>query len=103
MVMYPGAFNMTTGPLHWDLLMRCRAVDNQLYVAGIAPAQNKDSGYLSYGHSLVVSPWGKILTQAELNEEILVADIDLDEVKAMREQIPTSSQRRHDLYETIKK
>lgn len=103
MILYPGAFNMTTGPMHWDLLLRCRAVDNQVFVAGIAPASDKSAKYVSYGHSIVISPWGKTITEAEFDEAILYADINLDELKDVRQQIPTSFQRRHDMYETIYK
>lgn len=103
MVLYPGAFNMTTGPMHWELLLRGRAVDCQLFTAGIAPAQDKTAGYLSYGHSMVVNPWGKVLGEANLDEEVICVDIDLDEVSKMRSQIPTGVQRRNDLYETVKR
>jgi omega-amidase len=56
-LVYPGAFNMTTGPLHWELLQRARAVDNQVYVATISPARNPQSTYQAWGHSTIVSPW----------------------------------------------
>ena len=48
---------MTPGPLHWELLLRARALDNQLYVVGAAPARNEASNYVAYGHSLIVDPW----------------------------------------------
>lgn len=94
---------MVTGPMHWELLLRARAVDNQVFTAGIAPAQDLSSGYHSFGHSSIISPWGKVLAQAVFDEEIVYADLDLDEVKNMRAQIPTWSQRRYDIYETINK
>lgn len=103
MILYPGAFNMTTGPMHWDLLLRCRAVDNQVFVAGIAPATDKTAKYVSYGHSVVISPWGKTVEKAEHDEAVLYAEINLSEVENMRQQIPTSFQRRLDIYETIHK
>ncbi len=53
---YPGAFNMTTGPLHWELLLRSRAVDNQMYVAGISPARDASAGYIAWGNSMIVTP-----------------------------------------------
>lgn len=64
MLIYPSAFNMTTGPLHWSLLTRCRAVDNQAFVAVASPARVTDSNYVAWGHSMVVDPWGKILEEA---------------------------------------
>jgi omega-amidase len=75
MLLYPGAFNMTTGPLHWELLMRGRAVDTQCFVAGIAPARSKGAGYQSYGNTMLVDPWGKILCRADADEEIVYANI----------------------------
>lgn len=61
MILVPAAFNMTTGPSHRDILFRTRALDNQVYTLGIAPARNPSSGYTSWGHSIVVSPWGDII------------------------------------------
>ncbi len=58
LVLLPSAFNMTTGPAHWELTLRARALDNQLFTAACAPAQNPHASYLSYGHSLIASPWG---------------------------------------------
>ncbi|KAK6638648.1 hypothetical protein RUM43_006915 [Polyplax serrata] len=102
-ILYPGAFNMCTGPMHWETLLRCRAIDNQVYVAGISPATDQCAKYVAYGHSMIISPWGKILTSAEHEDSILYAIINLDEVKDARQQIPTGDQRRHDIYETIYK
>ena len=50
---------MTTGPAHWELLQRARAVDNQLFVATCSPARNPDASYHAWGHSTVVSPWAQ--------------------------------------------
>lgn len=97
---YPGAFNMTTGPAHWELLFRSRALDNQSYCVGVAPALNKDASYHSYGHSIVTSPWGEVLTQADEKEQIIFCDIDLSEIKKIREELPLLKNKRKDLYET---
>lgn len=48
---------MTTGPAHWELLQKARAVDNQLYVAGVSPARDENSSYVSWGHTSLISPW----------------------------------------------
>ncbi|KAJ4302274.1 Omega-amidase nit3 [Collariella sp. IMI 366227] len=63
-LIYPGAFNLTTGPLHWCLLARARAVDNQCYVALCSPARDMSAGYHAYGHSLVVDPMAGVLVEA---------------------------------------
>ena len=57
LLVYPGAFNMTTGPAHWELLARARAVDNQCYVATVSPARDVTASYVAWGHSLIVNPW----------------------------------------------
>lgn len=103
MILYPGAFNMCTGPIHWEILLRARAIDSQTFVAGISPATDCNAKYVAYGHSMIISPWGKILTQAGHEDSILYANINLDEIRDSRQQIPTGEQRRHDIYETIYK
>ncbi|XP_013875688.1 omega-amidase NIT2 isoform X2 [Austrofundulus limnaeus] len=57
LLVYPGAFNMTTGPAHWELLQRARAVDNQVFVATASPARDEAASYVAWGHSSVVNPW----------------------------------------------
>ena len=57
----PAAFNMTTGPAHWELLLRQRAVDNQCFTVGAAPARDEAASYVAWGHSLVCDPWGTVL------------------------------------------
>ncbi|GAB6031084.1 hypothetical protein CHUAL_007895 [Chamberlinius hualienensis] len=98
LIVYPGAFNMTTGPLHWDLLLRSRANDNQLFVAGVSPARDENSGYVAWGNSSIIDPWGKVIGKLDEQERILYAEIDLDEVNAARAQIPVSFQKRIDIY-----
>jgi omega-amidase len=100
---YPGAFNMTTGPAHWELLCRARALDNQVYVACISPARDVKHSYVAWGHSMVVNPWGEVLTKADENPTIIYADIDLNRLDEIRQQIPITKQKRNDLYEVIDK
>lgn len=57
LLVYPGAFNMTTGPAHWEALQRGRAIDNQVYVATVSPARDDSASYVAWGHSTIVSPW----------------------------------------------
>ena len=96
---YPGAFNMTTGPAHWELLFRSRALDNQAFCVGVAPALNMDASYHSYGHSIVTSPWGEVISQADEKEDIIFCEIDLSEIKKVREELPLLKNKRKDLYE----
>lgn len=96
---YPGAFNLTTGPAHWELLFRNRALDNQVFTIGVAPALDKDANYNSYGHSIITNPWGEVLTQGEFDEELIIQEIDLNEIKKVREELPLLKNRRKDIYE----
>lgn len=98
LLVYPGAFNMTTGPAHWELLQRGRALDNQLYVATVSPARDTVAKYVAWGHSTVVNPWGEVIATTEHEETILYADIDPPYADEVQEQIPTRKQKRDDMY-----
>uniref|UniRef100_A0A4W4EE39 omega-amidase n=1 Tax=Electrophorus electricus TaxID=8005 RepID=A0A4W4EE39_ELEEL len=98
LLIYPGAFNMTTGPAHWELLQRARAVDNQVYVATASPARDETASYVAWGHSSVINPWGEVITKAGSDEAIVYADIDLQYLADVRQQIPVTKQKRDDLY-----
>ena len=100
-IIVPGAFNMTTGPAHWELLFRQRAVDNQLFTIGVAPARDENGVYVSYGNSIVCSPWGEVLYRAGAQETTLMAEIDLSLNERIRSQLPLLSALRHDLYRTV--
>ncbi|KAL5500281.1 hypothetical protein EMCRGX_G011813 [Ephydatia muelleri] len=95
---YPGAFNMTTGPAHWELLIRSRALDNQLYVAAISPARDEAASYVAWGHSTLANPWGEVVAKASEKEDIVYGDVDLELLENVRKQIPVTHQRRLDLY-----
>ncbi|EME31199.1 nitrilase [Galdieria sulphuraria] len=95
----PAAFNMTTGPAHWELLMRSRALDNQMYVAACGPARNESASYQAWGHSMIASPWGDIVISTEFQEDLLISEVKKELVQKTRVSIPLSKQRRSDLYE----
>ncbi|KAI5615982.1 omega-amidase NIT2, partial [Silurus asotus] len=99
LLIYPGAFNMTTGPAHWELLQRARALDNQVYVATASPARDESASYVAWGHSSVVNPWGEVITKAQSEESVVYADIGLQYLSDVREQIPITKQKRNDIYE----
>lgn len=99
LLVYPGAFNMTTGPAHWSVLVRGRAVDTQAYVAMVSPARSEDpADYQAYGHSMVANPWAEVLVEAEHEPGVWVAEVDPDEVDRIRQQVPTSFQKKSSLY-----
>jgi len=101
MIVYPGAFNITTGPLHWQLLTQARAVDNLLHVATCSPARDTSDGakYTAWGHSSVVGPFAEVMAEAGHGQEIVYADIDFKKNDTRRKNLPLQSQKRNDLYE----
>lgn len=88
MIIVPASFNMTTGPMHWELLFRARAVDNQVFMLGCASATDENAGYHSYGHSIITDPWGNVTAQLGFDEQVITCDIDLNETDEIRQQIP---------------
>lgn len=101
LICYPGAFNMTTGPLHWELLQRARAIDNQLYVATCSPARDINAGYVAWGHSTLVAPFGEIVATTEHEEATVIADIDYSRIEERRMNMPLEKQRHGDLYQLV--
>lgn len=97
-VFVPAAFNMTTGPAHWQLHFRARALDSQIYMFGCAPARDMSASYHSYGHSIITSPWGDVVAELDEKPGMLVENIDLGRVEAVREQLPILSARRPEIY-----
>ena len=102
-LIFPGAFNLTTGPAHWEILFKSRALDNQVYAIGVAPALDMDASYNSFGHSIAVNPWGEVIEELDYEEGLKIVEIDLDEIKRIREEIPILKNRRTDLYEIKEK
>lgn len=107
LLIYPAAFNTVTGPMHWDLLMRSRALDNNVYVAMCSPARNTEKldSYQCYGFSSVYNPFAQLVASSEkgFEEDIVFGDIDLSKNREIEEQIPTWKQKRKDMYELIEK
>jgi omega-amidase len=99
LIIVPAAFNHASGPLFWELVLRSRAVDQQLFVAAVSPAPNPQASYQAWGHSLVVDPWGRIIAQAGQEEGILWAELDFSLNEQIRREIPFYKHRRRDLYE----
>lgn len=98
LILVPAAFNMTTGPAHWELTFRSQGLYNQVYTVGTSPARDLDASYHSWGHSIVCDPWGTVLSQLDENEDIQITEIDLAKVLQTREQLPLLKHRRTDLY-----
>lgn len=100
-ITYPSAFTVPTGEAHWEVLLRARAIETQAYIVAAAQAGHHNEKRQSYGHSMIVSPWGEVV--ASLGDspepEIATADIDLDLVAKVRREMPLL--RRTDVYPEI--
>ena len=101
-IFVPAAFNMTTGPAHWELSFRARALDNQIYMIGCAPMRDPSIGYTSWGHSIVTNPWGAVENQLDEKEGILLQEIDFSYEEQVREELPLLKSRRLDIYNLTK-
>lgn len=100
-MIYPGAFNTVTGPLHWELLQRARAIDNQIFVAACSPARDVNANYKAWGHSTIVNPMGEILSTTKEQEDIVSCTIELEKMIETRQSIPVTFQRRFDIYNDV--
>ena len=85
----PSAFTVPTGKAHWHTLLRSRAIETGCFVFAAAQDGEHECGRKTYGHSLIVSPWGEILAEAEPGPGIIVAEIAPGEVKAARGRVPS--------------
>ena len=88
-IVVPSAFSNLTGPVHWHTLLKARAIETGSFI--IAPAQTgkHQCGRVSYGHSLIVSPWGKVLKDAKKTVGIIHTNVNLEEVRKVRKSIPS--------------
>jgi deaminated glutathione amidase len=88
----PAAFTKPTGEAHWHVLLRARAIETGAFVLAPAQGGKHEDGRTTYGHSLIVNPWGEIIAELDHDEPgMLIKDIDLDEVAAAREKVPAWS------------
>ena len=101
LLLYPGAFNLTTGALHWALQARARAMDNQVFVGLCSPARDMSATYNAWGHSMVVDPNAAVLVEAAEGEEIVYADLNENAIEETRRGIPLYEQRRFDVYPDV--
>ncbi len=99
LMVVPAAFSNVTGPAHWEILLRTRAVDNQFYTAGVSSVPNPSLSYLAYGHSMLVDPWGEIKGALGEEEGVLVGTVDPARLEQIRSELPLLAHRRTDLYQ----
>ena len=90
----PAAFTHTTGQAHWELLLRARAVENQCYVLAAAQGGTHENGRRTWGHSMVVDPWGEVLAVLPEGEGFVIAEVDAQRLAEVRTQLPALAHRR---------
>jgi predicted amidohydrolase len=100
-ILVPAAFNMTTGPAHWETMFRSQALNNHVFAIGTAPARDETASYTSWGHSIVTDPWGQVVSQMDEKQGVRITDLDLGRVREVREQLPLLRHRRTDVYELV--
>jgi predicted amidohydrolase len=95
----PSAFTVPTGRAHWEILVRARAIENQAFVIAAGQVGPHPPDHRSYGHSMIVDPWGTVLGRAaDEPEAVVVADLDLDAQADVRAKLPSLANRRPDAY-----
>jgi omega-amidase len=98
LLIVPADFNQISGPAHWEVMMRARAIENQVFLAAVSQAKNRGAGYKVYGHSTIISPWGEIIAEAGEGEEVLIADLDKTILEDVRNKLPLLKHMRKDMY-----
>jgi predicted amidohydrolase len=95
----PAAFSAVTGPAHWQVLLRARAIENHAFVVAATQAGTTDEGLATYGHAMIIDPWGEVLAETRTDQpEVVLASIDPDEVTRRRREIDVFALRRPVLY-----
>ena len=92
-LLLPAAFTYTTGKAHWELLLRARAVENQCYVIASAQGGEHESGRRTFGHSMIIDPWGEILAVLPEGEGIVISDLDAARLQSVRTRLPALKHR----------
>ncbi len=85
----PSAFTRHTGEAHWHTLLRARAIETQCFVFAAAQGGRHEHGRETYGHSLIVSPWGQVLAEGGIHPGVVFADIDLQVLEDVRRRVPS--------------
>ena len=94
----PSAFTVPTGRAHWEILVRARAIENQAFVIAAGQVGKHPPDHESYGHSMIVDPWGVVLAQAAGEQCFVAAELDLDAQREVREKLPALANRRPQAY-----
>jgi predicted amidohydrolase len=98
LVTVPAAFTMETGKDHWEVLLRARAIENQVYVLAAAQCGPHPPNRACYGNSMIVDPWGTVVARGGYQEGVVVADVDLGHADRVRKSVPALVNRREDVF-----
>ncbi len=100
-LLVPSAFTVQTGQAHWEILLRARAVENACYVIAPGECGHRHDNRPTYGHSLIINPWGKILASGNDSPGIIIADINKIEQQELRQQFPSIKHIRNDILQAL--
>ena len=93
LLLVPSAFTHTTGRAHWELLLRARAVENLAYVLAPAQGGQHENGRRTWGHSMLIDPWGQVLAQQAEGAGVVLGDLDAGHLRHVRSQLPALAHR----------
>ena len=93
-LLVPAAFTYTTGQAHWEVLLRARAIENQAFVIASAQGGTHENGRRTWGHSMVIDPWGEVMAMQATGPGVAMADIDMARLDSVRQQLPSLQHRR---------
>jgi predicted amidohydrolase len=93
-LLVPSAFTHTTGQAHWEVLLRARAIENQAYVVASAQGGRHENGRRTWGHSMVIDPWGEVMALHAEGPGVVLADLDIERLRGVREQLPALQHRK---------
>ena len=93
-ILVPSAFTAVTGAAHWHVLLRARAIENQCYVVAAAQGGLHPNGRRTYGHSVIIDPWGRVVAELDEGTGVIVADIDPERIAQVRRELPALEHRR---------
>ena len=89
LILVPAQFTVRTGALHWEKLVTMRALDQEIFVAGVSAARNPASGYACWGHSMLANPFGRVLAECGTGPECRTVEVDFEEIARVRAELPT--------------
>ncbi|MES2831022.1 MAG: carbon-nitrogen hydrolase family protein [Pseudomonadota bacterium] len=101
LIVVPSAFTYTTGSAHWEILLRARAIENQCYVLAAAQGGVHENGRRTWGHSMLIDPWGEVTTSLAEGEGVICGEIDLAKLRSIRDDLPALRHRQNALCSTI--